>query len=247
MSKFDAKKVKGELIQWISDWFTENGSGCNAVVGISGGVDSSVVAALCVEALGRDRVIGVLMPDGEQSDINMSYKLVDHLDIRYYELNIENATYGVLKEMKDNYIDISNQTTINLPARIRMATLYAVSQSLSGRVANTCNMSETYVGFDTKWGDSCGDFSPLANLTKSEVIALAEELGLPIELVHKTPQDGLTGKSDEESFGFTYAELDAYIRDEIEPSEDVKNKIDAMHKKNLFKTQPISSFEYVSD
>ena len=183
------------------------------------------------------------MPCGEQPDIEHANMLIKHLGIKSYTMNIWDAVIGIDNQFPTD-IEVSKQTTINLPPRIRMATLYAISQSLNGRVMNTCNMSESYVGFDTRYGDSAGDLSPLANLTKTEVIALAKELGLPDELAHKTPQDGLTGLTDEHSFGFTYAELDAYIRDGIEPSEDVKAKIDSMHEKNLFKLQPMPSFVY---
>ena len=240
---FDVKKVKNEIVEWITKWFEENGKDCNAIVGISGGVDSSVVTALCVKALGKNRVFGIKMPCGEQPDIEHANMLIKHLGIKSYTMNIWDAVIGIDNQFPTD-IEVSKQTTINLPPRIRMATLYAISQSLNGRVMNTCNMSESYVGFDTRYGDSAGDLSPLANLTKTEVIALAKELGLPDELAHKTPQDGLTGLTDEQSFGFTYAELDAYIRDGIEPSEDVKAKIDSMHEKNLFKLQPMPSFVY---
>lgn len=240
---FDAKKVKNDIVNWITKWFEENGKDCNAIVGISGGVDSSVVTALCVKALGKNRVFGIKMPCGEQQDIEHANMLIKHLGIKSYTMNIWDAVIGIDNQFPTD-IEVSKQTTINLPPRIRMATLYAISQSLNGRVMNTCNMSESYVGFDTRYGDSAGDLSPLANLTKTEVIALAKELGLPDELAHKTPQDGLTGLTDEQSFGFTYAELDAYIRDGIEPSEDVKTKIDSMHEKNLFKLQPMPSFVY---
>lgn len=240
---FDAKKVKNDIVNWITKWFEENGKDCNAIVGISGGVDSSVVTALCVKALGKNRVFGIKMPCGEQTDIEHANMLIKHLGIKSYTMNIWDAVIGIDNQFPTD-IEVSKQTTINLPPRIRMATLYAISQSLNGRVMNTCNMSESYVGFDTRYGDSAGDLSPLANLTKTEVIALAKELGLPDELAHKTPQDGLTGLTDEQSFGFTYAELDAYIRDRIEPSEDVKTKIDSMHEKNLFKLQPMPSFVY---
>lgn len=244
---FDAKKVKDECVEWIRDWFNVNGKDCNAVIGISGGKDSSVVAALCVEALGKDRVIGLLMPNGEQSDIDMAKKLVNFLDIRNFEVNIKDAVCGVLNNLPMNGYDISEQTITNLPARIRMATLYAISQSMNGRVANTCNLSEDWVGYATKYGDAAGDFSPLLQLTVTEVKEIGRVLGLPNELVDKTPSDGLCGKTDEDNFGFSYDVLDAYIRDGIEPSKEIKDKIDVMHKKNLFKIQPMSSFEYVSD
>lgn len=240
---FDAKKVKNEIVEWIRNWFEQNGKDCMAVVGISGGKDSSVVAALCVEALGKDRVIGVLMPQGEQSDIEYSKMLVDFLDITRITCNIEGAVNEVLESF-EGVVSPTPQTTTNLPARIRMTTLYAISQSVNGRVANTCNLSEDWVGYATKYGDAAGDFSPLSQLTVTEVKAIGRELGLPSELVDKTPTDGLCGKTDEDNLGFTYAELDAYIRDGIEPNEEVKAKIDSMHEKNLFKLQPMPSFVY---
>lgn len=240
---FDAKKVKNEIVEWIRNWFEQNGKDCMAVVGISGGKDSSVVAALCVEALGKNRVIGVLMPQGEQSDIEYSKMLVDFLDITRITCNIEGAVNEVLESF-EGVVSPTPQTTTNLPARIRMATLYAISQSVNGRVANTCNLSEDWVGYATKYGDAAGDFSPLSQLTVTEVKAIGRELGLPSELVDKTPTDGLCGKTDEDNLGFTYAELDAYIRDGIEPSEEVKAKIDSMHEKNMFKLQPMPSFVY---
>lgn len=240
---FDAKKVKNEIVEWIRNWFEQNGKDCMAVVGISGGKDSSVVAALCVEALGKDRVIGVLMPQGEQSDIEYSKMLVNFLDITRITCNIEGAVNEVLESF-EGVVSPTPQTTTNLPARIRMATLYAVSQTVNGRVANTCNLSEDWVGYATRYGDAAGDFSPLSQLTVTEVKAIGHELGLPSELVDKTPTDGLCGKTDEDNLGFTYAELDEYIRDGIEPSEEVKAKIDSMHEKNLFKLQPMPSFVY---
>lgn len=243
MSNFDVKKATNDCIQWIKDFFEKNGKDCMAVVGISGGKDSSVVAALCVEALGKDRVIGVKMPCGEQKDIDYSNMLINHLRIRGYTMNIGDAV-GEIRSKFPVGVKISDQTTTNLPARIRMATLYAISQSVNGRVANTCNLSEDWVGYATRYGDAAGDFSPLSQLTVTEVKAIGRELGLPSELVDKTPTDGLCGKTDEDNLGFTYAELDAYIRDGIEPSEEVKAKIDSMHEKNLFKLQPMPSFVY---
>lgn len=245
MSNFDVKKATNDCVQWIKDFFEKNGKDCMAVVGISGGKDSSVVAALCVEALGKDRVFGVLMPQGEQPDIDYSRMLVDHLGINSCVVNIGNTVRTLKYEIKPQLGDHwSKQTSTNLPARIRMATLYAVSQTVNGRVANTCNLSEDWVGYATRYGDAAGDFSPLSQLTVTEVKAIGRELGIPSELVDKTPTDGLCGKTDEDNLGFTYAELDAYIRDGIEPSEEVKAKIDSMHEKNLFKLQPMPSFVY---
>lgn len=238
---FDAKIVKNEVVQWIRDWFDKNGKDCNAVIGISGGKDSSIVAALCVEALGKDRVIGVLMPCGEQSDIDYSVMLINYLKIKSYAMNIMNAVTEIKKQFPAK-IKISEQTSTNLPARIRMVTLYAVSQSVNGRVANTCNLSEDWVGYATRYGDAAGDFSPLSQLTVSEVKAIGRELGLPSELVDKTPTDGLCEKTDEDNLGFTYDTLDRYIRTGKINDEDVKAMIDSMHEKNLFKLQPMPSF-----
>ena len=241
MSNFDVKKVTNDCVQWIKDFFEKNGKDCMAVVGISGGKDSSVVAALCVEALGKDRVIGVLMPQGEQSDIEYSKMLVDFLDITRITCNIEGAVNEVLESFQ-GVVSPTPQTTTNLPARIRMATLYAISQSVNGRVANTCNLSEDWVGYATRYGDAAGDFSPLSQLTVSEVKAIGRELGLPSELVDKTPTDGLCGKTDEDNLGFTYDTLDRYIRTGEINDGDVKAKIDSMHEKNLFKLQLMPSF-----
>ena len=180
--QFNVEKTTKDIVQWIRDWFEENGKGCNAVVGISGGKDSSVVASLCVEALGKDRVIGVLMPDFEQDDIKYSYMLCRHLKINYFYCNVGSAIYDVLKYINLGMVgnikqfDISEQTKINLPPRIRMATLYAVSQSVNGRVANTCNLSEDWIGYSTRYGDSVGDFSPCSQLTSDEVIAIGNIL-----------------------------------------------------------------------
>ncbi|MBE6787510.1 MAG: NAD(+) synthase [Ruminococcaceae bacterium] len=239
---FDALKVKDECVLWIRDFFEKNGNGCNAVVGISGGKDSSVAAALCAEALGKDRVIGVLMPQGEQHDIDMAYKLVNHLGIKHFEVNVKDAVDGILNNLPKE-IEITAQTKQNIPPRIRMSTLYAVSQSVNGRVCNTCNLSEDWVGYSTRYGDSVGDFSPMSNLTVTEVKQIGYLLGLPKELVDKTPIDGLCGKSDEENLGFTYAELDVYIRTGKIEDKAKKEIIDRKHKQNLFKLELMPSFK----
>ena len=240
MYQFHAEKIKNECIGWIREFFEKNGKGCNAVVGISGGKDSSIVAALCVEALGRERVIGVLMPNGEQADIDMAKLLVEHLGIRHYIVNIRDAVDGVTKNIP---FELSAQSRQNLPPRIRMSTLYAVSQSHNGRVANTCNLSEDWVGYSTRYGDSAGDFSPCSNLTVQEVKAIGRLLGLPAVLVDKVPIDGLCGKTDEENLGFTYAELDRYIREGVIEDEGKKEVIDRMHRNNQFKLKPMPAFQ----
>ena len=237
---FDAKRIKDDCVAWIRAFFEENGKGCNAIVGISGGKDSSIVAALCAEALGKERVIGVLMPNGAQSDIDMAQLLVEHLGIRHYTVNI-GAAFESLKQSMP--FTLSEQSIINLPPRLRMSTLYAVAQSHNGRVANTCNLSEDWVGYSTRYGDAAGDFSPCSNLTVQEMKAIGRELGLPEVLIEKPPIDGLSGKTDEDNLGFTYAELDTYIRTGSIADSEKKANIDRRHRLNLFKLQLMPAFD----
>ena len=239
---FDAVKVKDQCVAWIRKFFEENGPTCNAVVGISGGKDSSVAAALCVEALGRDRVIGVLMPNGEQSDIDCAVQLVEHLQIKHYVVNIRDAVQGLIASLPAD-MEITEQTKNNIPPRVRMTTLYAIGQSNNGRVVNTCNLSEDWVGYSTRYGDAAGDFSPLSNLTVAEIKEIGHLLGLPYNLVEKVPIDGLCGKTDEDNLGFTYAVLDKYIRTGVCEDEETKAIIDRKHKMNLFKLQLMPAFD----
>ena len=235
-------KAMNGCIEWIREFFEENGKGCNAVLGISGGKDSSVVAALLVEALGKERVIGVLMPNGEQADIDMAKLLVNHLGIKYYVVNIKEAYEGIVNAFPED-LEMSKQTKINLAPRIRMSTVYAVSQSVNGRVANTCNLSEDWVGYSTRYGDSVGDFSPCSHFTVQEVKEIGRILGLPEVLIEKAPSDGLCGKTDEDNLGFTYAVLDRYIRTGEIDDEETKKLIDHKHKVNLFKLEVMPSYE----
>ena len=240
---FDAAQVKNDIVEWIREFFEKNGKGCNADIGISGGKDSSITAALCALALGRERVIGVLMPNGVQADIDCAKMLVEHLKIKHYTVNVKAAIDGLVSALP-NELKLSEQSKTNLPPRIRMSALYAVSQSLNGRVANTCNLSEDYVGYSTRYGDAAGDFSPLANITVTELRQLGRELGLPTELVDKVPIDGLCGKTDEDNLGFTYAVLDRYIRTgEIEDAR-TKARIDRLHEMNKFKMELMPFFRY---
>lgn len=242
LDKDKLMKVKNDCVQWIRDFFEYNGNDCNAVVGISGGKDSSIVAALCVEALGKDRVIGVLMPCGEQADIDMAYLLVNHLGIKHYEVNIKDAIDGIMGAFPQD-LEVTSQTKQNLPPRIRMSTLYAVSQSVNGRVANTCNLSEDWVGYSTRYGDSVGDFSPCSRMTVQEMKEIGRMIGLPDVLVDKAPIDGLCGRTDEDNLGFTYAELDRYIRTGEIDDANKKAIIDRKHEMNLFKLELMPSFE----
>lgn len=246
---FNAEKVKNDIVKWIRDWFEENGPGCNGVVAVSGGKDSSVVAALLVEALGKDRVIGVMLPRGVQPDIDMSYLLVKHLGIKSYEINVGETIDALEREMRNVMGEdaVSTQAIVNLPPRVRMAATYAVSQSVNGRVANTCNLSEDWVGYATRYGDNAGDFSPLSRLTVQEVKAVGRVLGLPDVLVDKVPSDGLQAKTDEDNLGFTYAVLDRYIREGVIDDPETKKRIDHLHKINAFKLKYMDCFEYVPE
>ena len=236
---FDAALGKKDCIEWIRKFFEENGPGCNAVVGISGGKDSSIVAALCVEALGKERVIGVLMPNGVQADIDMAQLLVNHLGIKHYVINVKDAVDGVKNSLP---FEASAQTLTNIPPRIRMTTLYAVAQSHNGRVANTCNLSEDWVGYSTRYGDQAGDFSPCSFLTVDEMKQIGRLCGLPDVLIDKVPIDGLCGKTDEDNLGFTYAVLDRYIRTGEIDDENIKKNIDDRHRRNLFKLSYMPCF-----
>ncbi len=240
---FDAKKEIKNIVAWIKEWFEDNGPKASAVIGISGGKDSSICAALLVKALGKDRVVGVLMPDGEQSDISDSYQLVEHLGLKHYVINIGPATTA-LKDTLAEQFELTNDTRINIPPRIRMTTLYAVAQSLpnGGRVANTCNRSEDYIGYSTKYGDAAGDFAILADFTVSEVLQIGDALGIPKNLVRKAPSDGLSGMTDEDKIGFTYAVLDRYILEGVCEDEETRKKIDRMHVLNLHKLKTIPGY-----
>ncbi|MBO4234923.1 MAG: NAD(+) synthase [Firmicutes bacterium] len=245
MYRFDAEGIADEIVRWIRSFFDNNGKDSNAVVAISGGKDSSVTAAICVAALGADRVLGVLLPNGEQEDIDKSYLLVNHLGIKHITINIKDIYDAAIAEIEENVdVEISRQTIINLPARIRMAMTYAVSQSVNGRVANTCNLSEDWVGYSTRYGDAAGDFSPLAKLTVQEVKAVGRVLRLPEELVEKVPIDGLTGLTDEENLGFSYEVLDNYIRTGICDDPATKELIDQKHRLNKFKLEPMPTFPF---
>ena len=243
---FNAKETKNNCVKWIKEWFAANGPECKAIIGISGGKDSSVVAALCVEALGRERVLGVLMPNGQQADIEDSIALVNHLGINYIIIDIHPITKALKHSVKTALDDHwSEQSSINAPPRIRMTTLYAVAQTVGGRVACTDNLSENFIGYSTRWGDGVGDFAPLLNLVSDEVVALGDACGLPHYLTHKTPSDGLCGKTDEDNFGFTYAQLNKYILEGDCEDEVAKEKIRTLRKKNRFKSEPIPRFRYI--
>ena len=236
--------LKNELPK-IQEWIRQTVGNANVVVGVSGGKDSSVVAALCVAALGKERVHGVLMPCHKQDDIDKSLLLVKTLGIDYEIIDIGPAYDALTKEIEGTCNkELNLLYTSNTPARLRMTTLYGVAALIgNARVVNTCNLSEDYVGYSTKFGDAAGDFSPLSRFTCHEVIALGELLGLPYELTHKAPSDGMCGLTDEDRFGFTYATLDAYIRDGVKPDENTLERIESMHRAGLHKLRLMPSYE----
>ena len=250
MNYFDAEKTRDNLVEWIRNWFEQNGKDKRAVIGISGGKDSTIVAGLCVRALGKERVLGVLMPNGDQKDIRDSYRVCEALDIDHIVVNI-GATYNTIAEeietslnMKNIATNLSEQTLINITPRLRMTTLYGVSQTVGGRVVNTSNLSEAKVGYFTRWGDECGDMKPLVNLTKSEVVAIGKTMTeIPIDLIEKTPSDGLSEQSDEEKIGFSYDNLDKYIRNQKDDiPQDIINKIVDRMNSVAFKLVPVNCF-----
>lgn len=253
MYTFDAEKATDECVKWIRDWFEKNGNNCNPVIGISGGKDSTVVAALCSKALGPEHVMGVMLPNGKQSDISDSRMIIDCLCINGIELNIKAAVEAMFNQVKNVNVrriytgmrpKLTRQAEENLPPRMRMAALYMVAQSCNGRVSNNCNLSENWIGYSTIYGDTAGDFSPISNFTVSEVIQIGRVLDIPEKFLVKAPSDGLCGKTDEEKIGFSYAVLDKYLRTGEIDDMYVKGLIDAMHTKNSFKHKPMASFKW---
>lgn len=234
------------IIEHITNWVQEyfNGTNCNAIVGISGGKDSAVVAAICSKALGKERVIGVLMPNGEQKDIADALAVIEHLGIKHYVVNIKEMLDKELATLENAGVNLTEQAIINIPARIRMSILYAISASENGRVANTSNLSEDWVGYATKYGDGAGDFSLLAEYMVQEVLEMAKFLELPSVVWEKAPADGLCGKTDEDNLGFTYAVLDKYIRTGVCEDLSIKNKIDGMRKANMHKLELMPRCSY---
>lgn len=240
--EFNAKLQLAGLLEWMNEQM-KNCGGKTAVIGISGGKDSSTVAALAVAAYGKENVYGVLMPDGVQPDIDYSNGLVEVLGIPHCTFNIHDATSGILNEMERVGLEPSRQTKVNLPSRIRMATLYAIAQTVPGGIViNTSNLSEDWVGYCTIYGDSAGAFSPLGMYTTEEVIALGRELGLPEKFLIKAPSDGLTGLTDEDNLGFTYHAVNEYIRKGVVDPE-IKEKIDHKHKVSRFKFQTLPVYQ----
>ena len=230
----EVKKEIEHICNWIKNYFVDNGPNSKAVIGMSGGKDSTIAAALLCEAMGSERVYGVIMPDGEMKDLDLAVKICEGLDIDYRIINIGSIMESFCSAFGRNCAD-NDRIMTNTPARIRMAVLYAVAAEIGGRVVNTCNRSEDYIGFSTKYGDLAGDFSILQDYPVRWVREIGWELGLPIEWVNKTPDDGMCGQSDEAKFGFSYETLDDLIIDGIIPPYDVYNSIIKMHRNNIHK------------
>lgn len=235
-----------KIIDWIKEYFIKNGPECKAVIGISGGKDSTVAAALLCKALGPNRVIAVQMPQGFQYDIDVSNEVIDYLEIaEHYNINIGSACQEIFLSLP-NDIRIQPQVTSNVPARVRMNILYAIAASRHGRVVNTCNRSEDYVGYSTKFGDAAGDFSILSNYTATEVKEIGIELGLPKNFIEKPPEDGLSGLTDEENLGFSYDVLDNFLLNGITPPYEIYKNIEQRHKRNLHKISPMPTCPFFS-
>ncbi len=258
MKNFNAEAEVKKNIEYLRAFFDKFGDSSKAVIGISGGKDSTVAAAILKKALGAERVIGVMMPNGEQADISDSIKVCETLGIKNMTINIKDIYEAALSTYSlQDQINITPQLKTNLAPRIRMTTLYAAAQGQNATsfVINTCNRSEDYVGYSTKYGDAAGDISVLQDWLVSEVIEVGDYLGMPQELVHKAPSDGLCGKTDEDNLGFRYADLDAWIRyneeggrengQECPIDKELIDKIERKHAANLHKLKTIPSYRRV--
>ena len=240
---FDPEKVKNSIVVWIKDFFKKpEHKKSKAVIGISGGLDSSLNAALCVDAIGATNVIGVLMPNGDQHDIDDAYDVAAHLDIPHYEINIKPIMDAFYKALEDAGLESNELVYSNAPARIRTALLYAVCAIENGRLCNNGNLSEVFLGWRTKGADTVGDFAPIKNLTKTEVVAVAKETELLTKHINKIPEDGLSGRSDEENFGFSYKLVDILIRDGSIDDKVLMEKMLKMNAAGKHKEEPIPSY-----
>ena len=225
------------MITEIKKYFVQNGGKTTkAIIGISGGKDSTIAAALLVRALGADRVIGVKMPNGTQSDIDDAVEVCNLLGIRHFNINIGDAYNHLIADFMNTNLNVNSQIETNTPARIRMTTLYMVAAAIGGRVINTGNASELYVGYTTKYGDLAGDFAIFKDYYVREILEIGDNLDeIPSRLVHKAPGDGMSGKTDEDNTGIPYDVLDAYLLDEVIPEYDILRKIEERHDRNIHK------------
>lgn len=234
---FDAEFEITNIIDDIRHYFATNGNeNTKAVIGISGGKDSTVAAALLVRALGNDRVIGVLMPDGDQKDIADAREVCDYLHIKSYTINIKYTTASFIEDIERNSDLLPNGAVYtNMPARVRMTTLYNIAAMVGGRVINTGNKSEAFVGYTTKYGDLAGDYAVLRDYYVTEIYKIGDALKLPTVLVYKAPSDGMSGKTDADNMGFSYETLDDYLINGVVPGADVLKNILDRHARNRHK------------
>ena len=234
---FDAKKQIDACEYFIQEYFRNNGTpNTKAIIGISGGKDSTIAAALLVRALGNDRVIGVLMPDGDQKDIADAREVCEYLHIQNYTINIKYTTASFIEDIERNSDLLPNAAVYtNMPARVRMTTLYNIAAMIGGRVINTGNKSEAFVGYTTKYGDLAGDYAVLRDYYVTEIYKIGDALNLPEHLVRKAPADGMSGKTDADNMGFSYEILDDYLMNGNVPNADTLKNILDRHARNRHK------------
>ena len=255
----NVEKLTNEVIAWIQDWFNnKSGNAKGVILGISGGKDSSIVAALCAKALGKDKVYGVLMPNGEQKDIDDAIEICEFLGIKYRVVNINKVVESIESAIRysksyykndfvNNFLPLSIHTKTNIPPRVRMTILYAIGQELGYRVVGTGNFSERFVGYFTKWGDGACDFNPIGSLNTEEIIAVGNYLNLPGHLVNKEPADGLCGKTDEENLGYSYEDVNTFSIYKTCGDEEIDKKIEKAHLYGQHKLNLIPMFIPSSD
>lgn len=243
--KFNPAIAFARIAEHWYNWAEETGAK-KFIIGLSGGKDSSVAAALAVKIFGAKNVIGVAMPNGtmRKEDVDLVASLCSELGLKYgvnyFNADISLAFGSILNELKSwNTFEVSKDTEVNLPARLRMTMLYAFGQSLGARVICTGNLSENMVGYATIYGDHAGAYAPLADLTVQEVIQLGEWLGLDEKYTRKVPDDGLCGQTDEDKFGFAYETLDKFIRYGDLEDDKLEMKIMNLYDKNKFKLDTV--------
>lgn len=236
---FNPDKEAARVVTWTRQ-FLDEFHDRPLVIGISGGKDSTITAAALAEAVGPNRILGVLLPNGKQNDIGVARRVCDFLEIQHVQLNIFPMYDAMLRQIKLNIPNMRNEVfnsivRSNAPCRCRTTMLYTIANQFHGRVVNTCNLSESYVGYDTKWGDQCGDFNLFQDYTASEVKAMGYSLGVAKEFIEKAPDDGMCGQTDEERWGFTYEYLDAWLRSTRGHENETDRKIIEMHQAAMHK------------
>ncbi len=235
------EKTTNKIIEFIRDYYKKNNLK-GAVIGISGGKDSAVVAGLFSKALGSENVIGIWMPCHSKNEDYQNALLVSKtFGFELKEFDLTNIYESYVTQIKDSN-DVSDNelvdANINIKPRLRMSTLYYYAAMLSKNgtyiVPGTSNKCELYVGYFTKGGDNVSDISVLGDLTVDEVIEIGEYIGVPDKVIHKVPDDGLSGKTDEEKLGVKYSDIAKVINNEKVDS-DTYEKIKRLHERNKHK------------